>query len=148
VPELRKGAVELTLSAIAAVIIALLVLFVVVWNVFPEIRMAMNSGKEIKGKQYFQIQEQVKLCQAWLQSDYLDTINYGVDSGFSDLGLNKAGYENPLCVKQATDYQNCVKKCVALLEISSACGKKANNCYAIDEAFQARCDLEGCLLAP
>ncbi len=141
----RRGAVEVTLSAVAAVVIAIIVIAIVFYNVFPEIKMAVNSGKDIKGSQYFDIQQEIKLCQAWHQVDFMDTIKFGVDAGFANLKLNNPGFQNPICLNQALDYENCTKKCVSMTEIGDACAKHTDKCYQIDAAFDARCELEGCV---
>jgi hypothetical protein len=142
---MRKGAVEITMSAVLAVIITVIVLAIVLSNFSDNFKMLMNSGKELQGKNYFAIQAQAKLCQAWHQEDFIDTVKLGIEGGFSDLGVNVDKNDNAVCMDQKTDYVNCVKKCVALLEIQDACSKLGEKCWAIDGGFLRRCDLEGCV---
>ncbi|MFH0961278.1 MAG: hypothetical protein V1820_01195 [archaeon] len=143
----RKGAIEITITAVVAAVIALAVLFIVVGYVAPDIKMMLNNGTEIQGKKYLEIQSLQKLCAAWRDpGDYLDTIDLGVAKAFSDIGLSKESGDNLACADQKRDYVTCVKKCSALEGLVRACAERQEGCYAVGGKYFQRCDTEGCIL--
>lgn len=136
---------SVTAGIVMIVVIAMLVLYFVFQAFHQGVLPFMEGGKDIKGRNYLEIQRVVKLCSAWREStSYFDTIDLGLAKAFTDLQLNGEENGNLVCGDLKTDYEACVRKCVGLEMISEACATRGDDCYAITADNDFRCQLEGC----
>lgn len=140
----RKGALQLTITAVIATVIAIVVLWIVIGQVAPQINLMLNNGTDIQGNKYLEIQALQKACSTWRGFEYLDTIDFGIDDSFTKIGLSKRIGDNLVCEDQKRDYISCVKKCAAFETQLSACAERKEGCYSMGGKYFQRCDIEGC----